>query len=417
LKQIIAIGLCLIMLLAAGCGAASTTTPGVTPTTTAPVTTTPAPTVSTVPPVTTTATPTASPTPIEARLGEQYSLALGQGISFTQEQLSLQFVEVTAESRCPKGATCIRQGEVICLVQVGYFKSLHRLELVYPGLTGEDSRTTFNEFEFIYTVQPYPEVGKEIDRSDYRLQIRVEREHRLSNGILVTFDVVGEKYSIFITNPETIEQVLALQTGGSRATIPSGKLVRGGVPYNQPWSWHIDSEDIHMAEMTIELCDGIPSHVEENLDYWIETVQRFCPWSAVIVDIQDFREPVQETLQKQRIKWAGLNLQNYRYRLEVGCFCPVEAIGPVDIEVRNNATASGKYTADGRAVNNEFFQNYDTMDKLFKVIQDAINEEADSIKVTWDDQYGFPAVISLDPIKLAVDDERTLTVTNFSVVE
>ena len=44
-----------------------------------------------------------------------------------------------------------------------------------------------------------------------------------------------------------------------------------------------------MAEVTIELCDGLPSHVEEDLDYWADTVKRFCPWHAKIVRIEDFR--------------------------------------------------------------------------------------------------------------------------------
>lgn len=112
---------------------------------------------------------------------------------------------------------------------------------------------------------------------------------QLEDGILVTFDVQGERYKIFITNEETIDQVYALQAGESNASIPSGKLFRGQVSYNKPWSWHIDSEDIEMAEFTIELCDGLPSHVEENLDYWVDTVGRFCPWSAELVSIKDYR--------------------------------------------------------------------------------------------------------------------------------
>lgn len=111
----------------------------------------------------------------------------------------------------------------------------------------------------------------------------------LEGGILATFDVQGEEYSIFITNEETIDDVFALEERTSNATIPSGKLLRGQVSYNNPWSWHIDSEDIVMAEMTIELCDGLPSHVEENLDYWVDTVGRFCPWSAELVEIVDYR--------------------------------------------------------------------------------------------------------------------------------
>ncbi|MEE8373240.1 MAG: hypothetical protein V3R87_05980 [Dehalococcoidia bacterium] len=59
--------------------------------------------------------------------------------------------------------------------------------------------------------------------------------------------------------------------------------------YNKPWSWHIDPQDVVMAEITMELCDGLPSHVEEDVDYWVDTVGSFCPSSAKIVKIEDFR--------------------------------------------------------------------------------------------------------------------------------
>lgn len=111
----------------------------------------------------------------------------------------------------------------------------------------------------------------------------------LKGGVLATFDVQGERYSIFIMNSETIEQVVALSKGQSDARIPSGRLLRGQVSYNKPWHWYIDSQDIVMAEITIELCDGRPSDLENNLDYWIDTVGRFCPWSARLMELRDYR--------------------------------------------------------------------------------------------------------------------------------
>jgi hypothetical protein len=112
---------------------------------------------------------------------------------------------------------------------------------------------------------------------------------QLSGGILATFDVLGESYSIFITSPSAIEQVLALKNGTSSANIPNGKLVRGQASYNKPWSWHIDPQDITMVEMTVEIYDGLPSHVEADLDYWINTIGRFAPWQAELTEIQDYR--------------------------------------------------------------------------------------------------------------------------------
>jgi hypothetical protein len=50
--------------------------------------------------------------------------------------------------------------------------------------------------------------------------------------------------------------------------------------HNLPWSWHLDPEEIEMAEMTTEVCNGTPSYVEEHLDEFIETVGRYCPLNA-----------------------------------------------------------------------------------------------------------------------------------------
>ncbi len=112
---------------------------------------------------------------------------------------------------------------------------------------------------------------------------------KLDGGVLATFNVQGERYSIFITNPQTIEQVLALSNGQTEARIPSGRLIDGPVSYNAPWHWHIDPEDVQMAEVTMELCDGLPSDVEKDIAYWVGTVGRFCPWSAVLVSLKDYR--------------------------------------------------------------------------------------------------------------------------------
>jgi hypothetical protein len=114
-------------------------------------------------------------------------------------------------------------------------------------------------------------------------------ETKLSGGILATFDVIGERYSIFISNPATIQQVLALKAGTASASIPNGRLVRGQVFYNKPWSWHIDSQDIAMVDFTIEIYDGLPSHVQNDLNYWLDTVGRFAPWQAKLTAVQDYR--------------------------------------------------------------------------------------------------------------------------------
>jgi hypothetical protein len=43
-----------------------------------------------------------------------------------------------------------------------------------------------------------------------------------------------------------------------------------------------------MADAKIELCDGLPSYVEENVEEFVERVRRYCPWAAKLVELQDF---------------------------------------------------------------------------------------------------------------------------------
>jgi hypothetical protein len=229
------------------------------------------------------------PEEISVELGEEFELKIGQTVSVEDEPIIIKFIEVAGDSRCPTGASCIWQGEVKCVLEINYFGELHTITITQPGLTQQNSTDVFQDYMISFNVTPYPEVSKEIQPDEYRLLLTVDKTPLLSGGILVTFFVEGEEYKIFVENEETIADILAVGRGESQAKIPSGKIIGEPVFYNEPWSWHIDPMDVHMAEFTIEVCSGLPSHVEDNLDYWVNTVGRFCPWSAEIVEIRDYR--------------------------------------------------------------------------------------------------------------------------------
>ena len=36
------------------------------------------------------------------------------------------------------------------------------------------------------------------------------------------------------------------------------------------------------AWFIVELCDGRPSFVEDDLDYWLDTVKQYCPWGVEV---------------------------------------------------------------------------------------------------------------------------------------
>lgn len=112
----------------------------------------------------------------------------------------------------------------------------------------------------------------------------------LEGGILATFEVSGEPFQVWVTDDAAIEQILAVRDGTSDANIPNGVLRHGpGIAkHNAPWSWHLDAEEIEMAEQAIEVCDGRPSLVEDLLEAYLD-VGRFCPWGAELVSVDDRR--------------------------------------------------------------------------------------------------------------------------------
>ncbi|HEX2282869.1 MAG TPA: GerMN domain-containing protein, partial [Thermomicrobiales bacterium] len=115
----------------------------------------------------------------------------------------------------------------------------------------------------------------------------------LEGGVLATFDVAGEHFNVWVTNETTIDAILALEADPSLGTFPNGPILNGPgeADHNLPWSWHLDPEETEMVEVAIEVCDGRPSFVEGEVEYFVETVGHYCPWGAELVNVQDFRNP------------------------------------------------------------------------------------------------------------------------------
>lgn len=91
-------------------------------------------------------------------------------------------------------------------------------------------------------------------------------------------DVVGERFSIRTSDPETIALAEDNRQGRNRR-FPIGSLRQGDGGFNAPWTWHLDPSSVRFVEAAIEVCDGRPSYVESHQsDY-----ATYCPWGARVV--------------------------------------------------------------------------------------------------------------------------------------
>lgn len=116
----------------------------------------------------------AEPAPTEVNLDTEFTLAVGQSVTVAGEGLSIEFVEVVSDSRCPKGATCIWAGEASCLIELTTSDSTLSKVLTQPG-PSSPSTDTVAGYDITFDILPYPELGKQIDAKDYRLQMVVTK--------------------------------------------------------------------------------------------------------------------------------------------------------------------------------------------------------------------------------------------------
>ncbi|MDZ7691860.1 MAG: hypothetical protein U5K69_12155 [Balneolaceae bacterium] len=70
---------------------------------------------------------------------------------------------------------------------------------------------------------------------------------------------------------------------GDRNRHINGDIARGNKAYNGQWSWYFIPNEWDLVEASVEVCDGRPGMVEENIDYWVDQVGYFCPWSSRVV--------------------------------------------------------------------------------------------------------------------------------------
>lgn len=101
--------------------------------------------------------------------------------------------------------------------------------------------------------------------------------------VIVTFRVGGtEEFRVLLVEPDDISTAYALLSGRPAPAIPNGRLVRGENSVNPGHDWTLDPSDFEFADLTTEVCDALPSIVDD-LSF---TSDRFCPWTATVVAVE-----------------------------------------------------------------------------------------------------------------------------------
>ena len=124
----------------------------------------------------------------------------------------------------------------------------------------------------------------------------------------------------------------------------------------------------------------------------------------MLIACSDSHGPEQSELNASLARWESADVEDYRFRFQRLCFCIF--IDPVNIEVRGGEITSVVHADSGTVVDTTQMSGYFlTVDELFEVVQDAIDQEAYSLTVEYHAQLGYPTSIDIDYLLNAVDEE------------
>ncbi len=103
-------------------------------------------------------------------LGENIDMRLGSSVQIPGDTASVQFTDVTADSRCPTGVQCVWAGEAVTLFTVGANEQ-HSLTL---GADASKATVIAHGYQLtLVALKPYPTSTATPVQSDYVATIRI----------------------------------------------------------------------------------------------------------------------------------------------------------------------------------------------------------------------------------------------------
>lgn len=107
----------------------------------------------------------------------------------------------------------------------------------------------------------------------------------MNKEVIFEFQTTGDEHFFAQTTDQGLIDRVRQQLSrpqADRNLFINGTIARGQAN-NNGWNWHFVTGEWELTEAAIEVCDGRPSMVEQNIDYWVDDVGHFCPWSSFVV--------------------------------------------------------------------------------------------------------------------------------------
>jgi len=117
----------------------------------------------------------------------------------------------------------------------------------------------------------------------------------------------------------------------------------------------------------------------------------------------------QHALDAARTLWAANGGDDYDLTFSWQCFCGPDYNQRVNIEVRSATVEAGAVADTGVPLTPDWLAEYRTVEQLFDLVQQAIDENAAEIRATYAAD-GYPTEVWIDFKRRTIDEERGFSI-------
>jgi hypothetical protein len=122
-----------------------------------------------------------------------------------------------------------------------------------------------------------------------------------------------------------------------------------------------------------------------------------------------------KALTAAREQFTGTLRASYSFTWKRGCLCGVKDLGrAAHVTVANGAITSAVYVDTQQPVGPSLRSDLKTIEEVFAMIQQAIDQDYDEVDVVYDSQVGFPWSVDLKQDKNDVEGGDHLSLSNFT---
>ena len=173
-------------------------------------------------------------------------------------------------------------------------------------------------------------------------------------------------------------------------------------------AFQIQPKQEYVIEASVNLSDW--KAVSEPFSHDVPTSSWTAPQSTVshrFFRLAKYdRDWMRSQFERNRRLWDDLKMDDYTFQFRWSCFCLPEYTAPVDIHVELDTFVSVSLAENGNPVAPDNWDRYETIDRLFDILEDAFDQNAEHIQVSYDPELGYPLSAFIDYSTFIADEER-----------